>query len=638
MKTTRFRLLILLTVISVQLHAQNQKRDLQKEIKIEKQLEAVDGTLVKTFKDATIAMDENKLELADSMYSIIYAKVPTFDPAIRRLGMIRFNLGNHKEGARLCKKAVMINKSAYNLLSLAYIYFYSQDSTKYSEAFSILKQAQQLPDGNDVDILTMLIQLSLQLGYIEDFRTITTILKEKHPDQMLTHYYSAILSTYNKEWINAKNEILKAQEMGLPKEYVDGVLKSGVNIEVMKINIAIYLSIIVGTWILGLLLLYLVGKLFSGLTLRSIEKNTLNTSSAKPGGWLRSGYKLLINAGGIYYYLSLPVIIILVLTLVAGLIYVFLMVGSIPVQLMFLAIVGSAVTIYSMVRSLLVKVDYTDPGRELKVDEAPGLFRLTNEVAQLMETRPIDEIRITPQTDLAVYETGTWKDKLNDKGKRYLILGTGVLNDFRISDFKAVLAHEYGHFTHRDTAGGEVALRVQNDMNKYFFALYQANQNTVWNVAFHFLRLYNFIFRRISHGATRLQEVLADRVAAQTFGTPAFVQGLTHVIKRGIAFNKYANYEIKEAINSKRLINNLYQLPATAEVSVDEELYKLLNQKTMEDDTHPSPVDRFRYIAGFNSVSVSGDQSFVKDLFTDWNVLTEEMTKKIEVNIDRDEY
>jgi len=39
------------------------------------------------------------------------------------------------------------------------------------------------------------------------------------------------------------------------------------------------------------------------------------------------------------------------------------------------------------------------------------LFNLTDEVAKLMGTRPIEEIRITPLTDLAVYEKVTKKKK-----------------------------------------------------------------------------------------------------------------------------------------------------------------------------------------------------------------------------------
>jgi hypothetical protein len=76
-----------------------------------------------------------------------------------------------------------------------------------------------------------------------------------------------------------------------------------------------------------------------------------------------------------------------------------------------------------------------------------------------------------------------------------------------------VLAHEYGHLSHRDTAGGDVALRVNRDMMKFAYAMARAGQAVWWNTAFQFLRVYHFLFRRISHGATRLQEVLADWAA-----------------------------------------------------------------------------------------------------------------------------
>jgi Zn-dependent protease with chaperone function len=511
----------------------------------------------------------------------------------------------------------------------------SKDTTKYFESQQLLQEAIQLPNGDDVEILATYAQVSLQLNDVVAVKKAIVALKAKYPNDMLTHYYSSILLAYEEQWSDAKKEILLAQEKGLPQEAVDEFLDSGINTEILKINSAIYFGILVGVWVLGLLLLFLVGKLFSSITLKAIENNKLETSSAKPGGWLRSGYKALINVGGFYYYISLPIILVLVVALTVGILYLFLLAGTIPVQLVIILVVGAFATIYSMIRSLLVKIDYTDLGRELKKEEAPQLYHLTDEVAQLMGTRPIEEIRITPLNDLAVYEKGSRREKMNDKGKRILILGTAVLNDFKKGDFKAVLAHEYGHFTHRDTAGGEVALRVQNDITKYFIALHNAQQNTIWNIAFHFLRLYNFIFRRISHGATRLQEVLADRVAAETFGTPSFINGLTHVIKRDIEFGKYADIEIGEAVELKRPINNLYELKGNLTESIEEELHKSLNSKTTEDDTHPSPADRFRYIDGIKTTTLLEDDLLVKDLFYDWSGLTEEMTKTIEARIDR---
>jgi len=635
MKTAKLSLIIIISTICLQLHSQPTVRDRQKEEKIEKQLEAIDPSVVQTFKDATNAMDEQKIELADSLYSIVYAKVRNFDPLLRRLGNLEVVLGKTKEGLSLSKKSVEINRSAYNLSSLANIYLMESDSTNLIKAQSLLKEAIKLPDGDELDILATYVQISFQMDDIVSAKSGFDQMKSRYPDEMLTHYYNSFILASEEKWKDAKSEILIAKEKGLPQEDVDRFLDSGINNEIYKINGMIYFGIILGIWILGLLILFLVGKLFSKLTLNAIEKNNLETSSAKPGGWLRSGYKTLISAGGFYYYISLPIILVLVIALTMGIIYLFLIVGTIPIKLTIILIIAAGATIFGMIRSLLVKVDYTDPGRELKNEEAPGLYHLTTKVAQLMGTRPIDEIRITPLNDLAVYEKGTWREKMNDKGKRILILGTSVLNNFKKEDFKAVLAHEYGHFAHRDTAGGEVALRVQNDMTKYFIALYKAEQNTVWNVAFHFLRLYNFIFRRISHGATRLQEVLADKVAAETFGSRSFSNGLTHVIKRDIEFNKYANLEIEEAVKFKRPLNNLYDLNITHDDQIEDELKKALNARTTEDDTHPSPVDRFRYIDGIQSSNSINDSSLVKDLFQNWNTLTEEMTKALEDKVDR---
>src|SRR5262249_23613902 len=157
----------------------------------------------------------------------------------------------------------------------------------------------------------------------------------------------------------------------------------------------------------------------------------------------------------------------LVIALTVSVFYAFLMVGRIPIRLMLLLVIGAVLTIYKMVQSLFIKVDPRDPGRPLKPSEAPDLWNLTAEVAKDVGTRPIEEIRVRAGTDLAVYERGTRKEKAQDKAGRILILGIGVLNGFRTRAFRAVLAHEYGHFAHRDTAGGDAALRVNSDMMKF---------------------------------------------------------------------------------------------------------------------------------------------------------------------------
>lgn len=623
---------VLLNIFNIQ----SQTRDLVTEHQYEEELKQIDPSLVNIFKQATVAMDQGNYKLADSLYTIVYQKAPNYVHAIRRLGSVKHGMGELSTGISLAKKALSMDSSSANILSLATLLMNSGETRpervteNLNAALNLLYKGIGLKDADEYEYNIYIAQVSGQVGKDAIFKEATELLLKKYSDKMPSHYFAAILAAQQENWIQAEDEINRAKELGMAEADVQSFLDSGVHTSAMiertkKIFLWVFIA-----WAAGFVLLYIIGLFLSNYTLKAIEKEFKTHTSSKLAHTLRSVYGFLINTAGIYYYISLPIILVLVIALAGGIIYLFLLAGHIPIQLTLILLIGACVTIYSMIRSLLLKVNYEDPGRLLKKEDAPGLFALTNEVAKTMGTRPIDEIRITPETDLAVYETGTWREKLQDNGKRILILGTGIIKDFKQDDFKAVIAHEYGHFSHRDTAGGAVALRVRNDMLKYYHALYYAGQAVWWNLAFQFIRLYDFIFRRISNGATRLQEVLADRVAAQTYGAVAFENGLTYVIKRNIEFVKLAKSEIEDAKKTERPFNNLYELTVGVSEEIETEFKQSLTRKTTEDDTHPSPADRFRFIEGLGAGKISHNDAYVKDLFTNWNELTFEMTNKIQ--------
>jgi Zn-dependent protease with chaperone function len=386
-------------------------------------------------------------------------------------------------------------------------------------------------------------------------------------------------------------------------------------------------------WIFGLALLFISGRGLSRATLRYIDHqgNTEATVTANEMR-LRKIYRRLINVAGFYYYLSLPFVILLLIAVAAGVFLAFNEAGRIPVRLIAALAIGTAATIYIMIRSLFIKVKPEDPGRTLTREEAPALWKLTEEVAADLGTRPVQEIRITPLTELAVYERGTRKEKAQDKATRVLILGIGALNGFRAHAFRAVLAHEYGHFAHRDTAGGDVAFRVNNDMINFATAMARSGYAVWWNIGFLFVRIYHFLFRRISHGASRLQEVLADRMAALKYGADAFEEGLRHVIRRSVEFPVGANMEIAAATSGSRSLSNLYDVSVEIEPSaIDEEI----SRPTSEDDTHPSAADRFRLVRQVQGPSGTSDASMVWDLFQSRDTVTKEFTDLIDQSIDR---
>jgi hypothetical protein len=392
---------------------------------------------------------------------------------------------------------------------------------------------------------------------------------------------------------------------------------------------------LVGAWLLGLLLLFLVGKLMSKVALRAIETEDPNLPTSKSQLTLRHWYRRLITLAGLYYAISIPIVMFLVLAVAGSITYGFLLLGRIPIKLVAILVIGAVITVYKMFRSLFLKLEKEDPGRALRTEEAPGLWQLTRSVANTVRTRPIDEIRITPGTDVAVYEKGTFRERSNDKAKRILILGVGALNGFELNAFRAVLAHEYGHFSNRDTAGGDVALRVNDHMYKFAEAMYMSGQAVWWNVAFLFLRVYHFIFRRLSHGATRMQEVLADRVAALKYGAKAFEDGLVHVIRKSAEFNTLATREINESAAARRALQNLYELPGGDHPDVKQSTEESLNRETSEDDTHPSPSDRFRFTRRIRSHTEAPISGMVWDLFTDRAGLTAEMTSLIQAQMNQ---
>lgn len=384
---------------------------------------------------------------------------------------------------------------------------------------------------------------------------------------------------------------------------------------------------------MGLAFLLIAGKYLSGRTLASIETADPNSSLSSSEASIRGYYRSLIQFAGSYYYISLPVVILLVIAVAGSVIYGFLLLGRIPIRLILILGVGGLITIWKMIQSLLVKIATEDPGRALTREEAPALWGVADEVAAKVGTRPIDDIRVTPGTEMAVYEHGSRRERELDHAKRILLMGVGLLNGFQQPAFRAVLAHEYGHFSHRDTAGGDVALRVNQDMMKFAVAMAQHGQAVWYNIAFQFLRLYHFIFRRITYGATRLQEVLADRVAARLYGSLAFEQGLTHVIRRSVEFQHEATQEIERAKQACRPLRDLYALEASSEPSVDEEVSKVLAAPTTEDNTHPGPADRFRLVSRVTTPSDVPAEGAVWDLFPDRSKLTGEMSAMVQARL-----
>lgn len=629
--------------------AQIKERDVKKEEIIWQELQKTAPKLVEKFKAATISLDEGKYEDSAKLYQEVLTQSPKFEPALRRLSYAFIALGKRDEGLKLSKQAVDLNRTTDNLMGYAINLTTSADpnyqptQSELQQAFSLAKEAVQKDTENDSDNATMLAQFALSSGQEQDFINTAKLLENKHPQLMQTHYFKAIRLAMEGNYSESEVELKQAESMGLPPESAQ-VVRTGIKdaqdqayFGLGRYSAYFYYAVyLVIAWALGLLTLFIGGKVLSAKTLKSIENSDPNDITGGGQAGLRKVYKNVINIAGIYYYLSQPVVMLLVIGFTLGIIGFFFFIGTIPIKLVvIIGFVGLA-TIFYMLKSFFIRPKIEDPGRVLSETEAPQLWTLVRDVAKTLETRPIDEIRITHGSELAVYERGGFRAKMQDKAERILIIGAATLNGFSQNAFRAVLAHEYGHFSNRDTAGGDVAFRVNTDIINLARSMGESGTATFYNVAFQFLRFYHFLFRRITHGASRLQEILADRVAVYQYGAEAFREGLSHVIVRDLEFHHLAEKEINAAFAANRAMQNLYNLTIddeTIKKDLNQQLEEMINRPTTEDDSHPSPKDRFALVSQIKSKNTEPLNGMVWDYFKDREGLTNEINKTLETAI-----
>jgi len=568
MKKSRIILLFLLVfsfAVIMPLNAQDEPesgRDPVFEQAILDKLEEINPNAVPLFVEATLALDNSDFGLAKQGYEAVLELAPDFPDALRRLSYLAVVSGDVEGGLVLAREALEIEDSPYNQKAVARILLESEDQDSLEEALWLAMSAQEaLPEDPDANLLLVFAASAndnepfLRLGVEAFVRTA--------PEEPLAHFYAGIIAAEDGKWQLAEQELLRSQELGMPPEMVQAALEDTVYSHNRQMTLLWRSLYALGIWLLGMVVLFLIGVILSRLTLRSVRRIERSGQFELSTGEkiVRFLYRLVILIASIYFYVSIPVLILLVLGTVAGIFYLFFIFGRIPLRIALIVGLIALYTLYAIVRSLFVRIKFEEPGRPLQRDEAPALWSLVEEVAQRVDTRPVDAIYITPSTEIAVTERGRILQKLRDKGDRYLILGLGALSEIKMGEFKAILAHEYGHFFNRDTAGGYLANQVQISIHQMAYGLASKGQARFYNPAWLFINGFYRIYVRITLGASRLQEILADRYATLAYGAKNFSDGLTYVVHQSLLFDMQVGVEVGEAIEQKRSIHNLYDLP-----------------------------------------------------------------------------
>jgi hypothetical protein len=179
--------------------------------------------------------------------------------------------------------------------------------------------------------------------------------------------------------------------------------------------------------------------------------------------------------------------------------------------------------------------------------------------------------------------------------RRVMGLGLPLLSMLRVSELKAVLAHEFGHYYGGDTKLGPWVYKTRQALIRTVASL--AQHSGLLTKPFEW---YGNLFFRITHAVSRHQELQADALAASVAGAPALAGGLRAVHRGALAFQPYWSSEVAPVLNAgflpplaggfDRFLSDPHVAGRIAELVTQEERA----DKHDPFDTHPSLRDRLR--------------------------------------------
>jgi Zn-dependent protease with chaperone function len=206
---------------------------------------------------------------------------------------------------------------------------------------------------------------------------------------------------------------------------------------------------------------------------------------------------------------------------------------TVNAQVAIFAAVGAVVIVYSLVP----RVDtFEAPGPSLESNSSPRLFAVLRDVAERTGQAMPAEVFLIADVNAWVAQRG---GLMGIGSRRVMGIGLPLMEILTVSELRAVIAHEFGHYYGGDTALGPWLYATHSTINRTLENLHEHNRYLT--VLF---KWYGLGFLRVTHAISRRQELVADALAASVAGSDAMIGGLTNVRRAGVAFDPYWHNEV----------------------------------------------------------------------------------------------
>jgi Zn-dependent protease with chaperone function len=257
----------------------------------------------------------------------------------------------------------------------------------------------------------------------------------------------------------------------------------------------------------------------------------------------------------------------------------------------------------AMLWSLIPRRDrFQAPGMLLDRATQPRLFAELESIASaLNETLP-SEVYLIGAPNAFVADRG---GVMGFGSRRIMGLGLPLISLLTVSQFRAVLAHEFAHYYGGDTSLGPWVYKTKSSIVRIFENIGSVGElariailGVMYMVVATLLKGYFIAFLRVINLISRKQEYRADELACLVAGRQNLIDGLQAIHRAAVAWNFYWNNEVAPPLNDGCLVavgDGFQRFIAVPDVSsaISKDLSKRLQEeKTKPYDTHPPLRDR----------------------------------------------
>lgn len=311
----------------------------------------------------------------------------------------------------------------------------------------------------------------------------------------------------------------------------------------------------------------------------------------------------------------------------AGLLYVpyaeFVYANRIHIKLAAVCVVSAVVILWAV----LPRIDkFTPPGPQLTPQKHPRLFTELQSVATAVSQEMPAEVYLVHDMNAWVMQRG---GLMGMGGRRVMGLGLPLMRMLTVSQLRAVLAHEFGHYYGGDTKVGPWIYKTRIAIIRTVQSLSgSGGEGSLLQLPFQW---YGKLFLRITNAISRRQEFVADELAARTIGSKPLIDGLRTVHAAGPAFGAFWSNEMIPVLNAgyrPGLVEGfdhfvrVEQIAGIMSQQIEEEMK---SGKSDPYDTHPPLKARIAAVAELPAGQVDAEDPSAISLLEDIQGLEKEL-------------